>query len=491
MPRVSLGRVLTYAALFAAPALLVLATLAASGRMGWDAAGLVGAALLAGFGGLAWLALAEGVRLSRFVGGLDRWTEQGGDRAMPRQPGLISQTGRDLALEMAKLVRTARRRERGQRRALDSANTILQALHDPLLLVRPDRTVARCNAAAAGRFGDRLIDRDLASGLRNPDVLAAADAVLAGAQPQVLQVREAVPVERAYEVRVHPIPWNAEAGRDSRADADEGAASPTGALVYLHDITAMARAQQLRADFIANASHELRTPLSALMGFIETLRGPARDDGAAHERFLSIMEEQATRMSRLVDDLMSLSRIEQDEHTPPTGRIDVRQVVDRVCRGLELRSQERDMPLEVSAPDDLPLVFGDADQLVQVLQNLVDNALKYGRPRTPVTVTLGLEGQGQRRMLRIDVRDRGAGIPREHLPRLTERFFRVDTARSRAMGGTGLGLAIVKHIVSRHRGRLSIDSVEGEGTVASVFLPAPAQSASGTVAGGPRARAGN
>ncbi len=266
--------------------------------------------------------------------------------------------------------------------------------------------------------------------------------------------------------------------------------SPEGAvaLLSLHDITELKRAEQMRADFIANASHELRTPLATLTGFIETLRGPARDDPEAGERFLAIMSGQAARMTRLVEDLLSLSRIELNEHVPPQGRVALAAVLDHLAQALELRAAERGMWIRLRLPPDLPAVQGDRDELTQLFQNLLDNAIKYGRPGSEIAVdarTLRRPAANGERVsspsVTVAVRDRGDGIARDHLPRLTERFYRVDTARSREMGGTGLGLAIVKHIVSRHRGLLEIDSTPGEGSVFTVVLrlapdAAPAES---------------
>jgi two-component system phosphate regulon sensor histidine kinase PhoR len=260
----------------------------------------------------------------------------------------------------------------------------------------------------------------------------------------------------------------------------EGAA----AVLVLRDLTTAKRSERLRADFAANASHELRTPLATLVGFIETLRGPAREDEAARERFLAIMAEQAARMTRLVDDLLSLSRIEMNEHSAPTKPVDLAVVIGTVADALEQRAAARDMRIALKLPDNLPPALGDADELAQVFQNLLDNAIKYGAKGTTIEVTAGpssrlLSGArpGDRGALAITVRDHGQGIAREHLPRLTERFYRVDAARSRLLGGTGLGLAIVKHIVSHHRGALEIDSVLGEGSVFTVHLPAAGSSA--------------
>jgi two-component system phosphate regulon sensor histidine kinase PhoR len=249
------------------------------------------------------------------------------------------------------------------------------------------------------------------------------------------------------------------------------------AVVTLHDVTELKRAEQMRADFIANASHELKTPLATLTGFIETLRGPARDDAEARERFLAIMDGQATRMTRLVEDLLSLSRIELNEHVLPQGRVALAPLLQHLAEALELRAGERDMSIVLTLPADLPDVQGDRDELAQVFQNLLDNAIKYGRLGTEISVSAttaarrpASAGRGSAAFVAVAIKDRGDGIPREHLPRLTERFYRVDTARSREMGGTGLGLAIVKHIVNRHRGFLDIESTSGEGSVFTVSL---------------------
>jgi len=256
------------------------------------------------------------------------------------------------------------------------------------------------------------------------------------------------------------------------ARIDEPGLDGAVAILTLHDVTELKRSEQMRADFIANAGHELKTTLAALIGFIETLLGPAREDVAARERFLGIMREQAQRMARLVDDLLSLSRIELNEHVAPTGRIALAPVIDEVARGLELRAAERGIRIRRALPADLPEVQGDRDELAQIFQNLLDNAVKYGRTESEVTVK-GATGSGAATgLVQVAVADRGDGIPGDQLPRLTERFYRVDTARSRELGGTGLGLAIVKHILNRHRGRLDIASEVGHGSTFTVWLRA-------------------
>jgi two-component system phosphate regulon sensor histidine kinase PhoR len=317
-------------------------------------------------------------------------------------------------------------------------------------------------------------------------VIDAVAAAYESGEGGIVEFSLPVPVERTFLARVEPLP---------RPIADG-----TVALLTLHDITQAKRTDRMRADFVANASHELRTPLSTLVGFIETLRGPARDDAAARERFLTIMYEQGQRMSRLVADLLSLGRIELNEHTLPTGQVKLGEIIRTIVDGLEFKAAGKQMTIEIDAPppdgeaptrlDDLPAVHGDDDEITQVFQNLIDNAINYGRAgatiriagwtvapaRAAVDAGTPLPTQRlDRPAVAVAVADEGDGIAREHLPRLTERFYRIDTARSRELGGTGLGLAIVKHILNRHRGALDVDSVVGEGSIFTVYLPIAAR----------------
>ncbi|NUB13624.1 PAS domain-containing sensor histidine kinase, partial [Azospirillum brasilense] len=407
---------------------------------------------------------------------------------VPSLPVPASRPVRAAAAAAVRLHRVMNARTELALAQLEANESIIEALHDPLVLVGAERQVARANQAARALFGDRILDRDLAASLRNPAVLEAVDAVLKGGASRILEFSLPVPVERMFEVRVKP--FQRRVPRPALGEDGVPAGTVPGRMVILtlHDITALRRSEQMRADFIANASHELRTPLSSLLGFIETLRGPAREDLEAHERFLSIMQDQASRMARLVNDLLSLSRIELDVHMPPAGTVDVLDRLDGVMAALELKAASRRIRLTLEAPDGLPAVVGDEDQLTQVFQNLVSNAIKYTRENTDVTVAVSLAdgvavgvsgpaGRGGRgmQMVAVAVRDQGEGIARTHLPRLTERFYRVDAARSRAMGGTGLGLAIVKHIVNRHRGRLTIESAVGVGSTFTVYLPAASE----------------
>ncbi|MGE0151868.1 MAG: ATP-binding protein [Reyranellaceae bacterium] len=349
-----------------------------------------------------------------------------------------------------------------QQQALSAASSaskrILDGLPDPLIAIDRARRITHVNVAAETLFGGQARGRDLAAVLRQPQALAAADAALAGGKPAPVELaRSADRIETAHLVHAVPLPQPAGDG--------------TAVLLAFHDVTALRRTERMRADFVANASHELKTPISTLLGFIETLRGPAREDAAARERFLAIMDEQAQRMSRLVNDLLSLSDIELREHTRPQTPVDAAAVLGSVLDMFELRARQRGLTLKLEIASAATEVPGDRYELAQVFQNLVDNAIKYSRSGALVRCVLEPAELAGAPALRIAVIDQGEGIAAAHLPRLTERFYRVDDARSRKLGGTGLGLAIVKHIVNRHRGRLQIDSVLGQGTTVAVILP--------------------
>lgn len=345
------------------------------------------------------------------------------------------------------------------------AVAVLDALPDPVLQLSAERSITRTNRAARDLFGDGIEGRSLTQVLRSPPVQEAVDMVLGGAVSQSVEFSMPSPVEREFACRVVRLPQPARDG--------------THVVLSLRDFTEQRRTEQMRADFVANASHEIRTPLATLSGCIETLQGPGRDDDEAIDRFLQIMATQSTRMTRLVEDLLSLSRIELNEHTPPTGAVDLRAVIDRVTDGLTLKADAAKVRVDIDIAADLPPALGDMNEVEQVMQNLVDNAIKYGgRGRVRIEALRAdraLPGiTGRENALMIRIQDEGPGIAREHLPRLTERFYRIDTARSRELGGTGLGLAIVKHIVNRHRGVLTVDSRPGEGSTFTVYLPAAA-----------------
>ena len=328
---------------------------------------------------------------------------------------------------------------------------MIEAMPEPVLAVGGDGRVMAANRHAKGVLPALRIGGNLALALRDPDILDAVDRVYGSGQTEQVSWRDRVPVERVFDVTVAPL---------DRSGEDRAL------VLTLRDLTEALRVERMRADFVANASHELRTPLASLLGFVETLQGPARDDARARDRFLSIMADQARRMARLIDDLLSLSRIEQNLHLRPDKPVDLGLAVRQIAETLAPLAAESGVTLAVEAAEGV-VVAGERDELMRVVENLVENAIKYGAAPGRVEIAVA----AQRRLGVLKVRDFGPGIAPEHLPRLTERFYRIDAGQSRAKGGTGLGLAIVKHIVARHRGRLTIDSDLGHGTLITVTVP--------------------
>ena len=339
------------------------------------------------------------------------------------------------------------------------AGDFVAALPMPALLIRRDERIAAANDGARAILSEGIVGRHFITALRNPDMLDAIEACLRDKPQQDTLFRTSDQrQDLAFRVFVRGIVL------------DSGRA----ALVCFQDISQEEQIGQIRRDFVANVSHELRTPLTALIGFIETLRGPAQDDPNARDRFLSIMEREASRMNRLIGDLLSLSRVEADERVRPTQRLNLSELIGSVVNALAPFASENETRVTVLTPDVAVHVLGDPDQLRQVLNNLIENGIKYSGKNADVTVRLGEPSYeaGLRALgVRLSVEDTGPGIDPYHIPRLTERFYRVDSHRSREMGGTGLGLAIVKHIVHRHRGRLKIESTPGEGSRFHVTLP--------------------
>jgi two-component system phosphate regulon sensor histidine kinase PhoR len=344
----------------------------------------------------------------------------------------------------------------GERTPLDA---VIAALPDPAIILDHDTRVVAFNDQARQIAPALRRDDPVSLALRVPEVVDAIRHAAATGESVRVEFSERVPVDRCSEAFVTPM---TAVGRDGYSLL----------LVSFHDLTPIRRVEEMRADFVANASHELRTPLAALSGFIETLRGPARDDKAARERFLEIMEAQARRMARLIDDLLSLSRIELNAHLRPEKPVDLVSIVRQVVDALQTLAADRGVEIKVTQPPAPLVVPGDRDELIRVFENLIENALKYGGSgkRVEITLSEANTADGGREAL-VAVRDYGPGIAAEHLPRLTERFYRVDVAGSRAQGGTGLGLALVKHILNRHRGRLAIESRIGQGATFTVRLP--------------------
>jgi two-component system, OmpR family, phosphate regulon sensor histidine kinase PhoR len=361
-------------------------------------------------------------------------------------------------------VRTGEEEERRQPIAIaergdDLLRAVVAGLPDPVVALDRDGRVLALNERARALAPALRQGEPVSFALRMPELIEAIGRAASQGEEQRVVYFERVPLDRWFETIVMPVKRGADATR------------PDLVLMTFHDLTPLRRVEEMRADFVANASHELRTPLAALLGFIETLQGSAREDSKARERFLSIMQEQARRMARLIDDLLSLSRIELNAHRRPDTPVDLVPIVRQVADGLETLARDRGVTLHIDAGNVLT-VHGDHDELVRVFENLVENALKYGAAgrRVDIKVSTGASADGEPEAL-VGVRDYGPGIAPEHLPRLTERFYRVDVGESRAQGGTGLGLALVKHILNRHRGRLTIESAPGAGATFTVHLP--------------------
>jgi len=343
------------------------------------------------------------------------------------------------------------------------AEAVLEQIPDPVILVDPRAVILRANKAAHLLLPGLKVGQPLSLALRSPDVLDGIGEVLKTGAPSRIEYSERVPTERTFEVHVGRL-----------QDEASNAAIPFGVVLFFRDLTSARRLEAMRADFVANASHELRTPLASLLGFIETLQGPARNDPVARERFLEIMRLQAQRMRRMIDDLLSLSRIEMRAHLSPTQVVDLSSLVGPMVETFSPAAKERGVVIRAALPPHPVHVLGDRDELLRVIENLIENAVRYGESGGAVDVSIEsaeAERGDQGGCAVLSVRDYGPGIPAEHLPRLTERFYRVDVSQSRDKGGTGLGLAIVKHIVHRHRGRLEIVSETGQGACFTVRLP--------------------
>ena len=331
----------------------------------------------------------------------------------------------------------------------DLSGAVIDAIAEPVMIVADGR-ILHANQGARALLGAHIVGEDVRLAIRHP---AAAESLSRPTPPDPSEIIALTGIgtrDARWVMRVSPLAG----GRQ---------------LIHLIDRTGSHAAEKMRVDFVANASHELRTPLAAILGFVETLGDDkAGGDPATRKRFLKVMHDEAQRMQRLVEDLMSLSRIEAEKHRAPDTPVDLAALIGETHNVILANGGGRAKDVRIALSGESPPIAGDRAQLSQLLHNLIGNAMKYGQAGTPVTVRLARDGES---MVRLSVSDEGEGIAPEHLPRLTERFYRVEASRSRALGGTGLGLAIVKHIVERHRGRLDIASVPGQGTTISILLP--------------------
>jgi two-component system phosphate regulon sensor histidine kinase PhoR len=453
------GRLLAATALIGGVPALVLLLLLATGQV----------TVLPGLLGLAASVVAALALARLWLGNLRRLAEalrraEAGEDELPDIPGppLLPSIA-EIAEAVRRLSRRLRERAEQVWRLRRADEAIVEALPDPLVVLDGAGAPLRANAAARALFGGgRGAGGDLAALLRHPALADALDA--AGAEQATRQVDISLPVPVPRDISVHLIPM-------------EPALADGGRMVlFLSDRSRDRALERMRSDFVTNASHELRTPLASLIGFIETLRGPAQDDREAQGRFLGIMAEQSERMRRLIDDLLGLSRVEITEHLPPVGRVDLAALAQAEVTAMAPVLEARRATVETAFAAEAVAAPADAEQLGQVLRNLLENAARYGREGGTIRLGIAPAAPGGRWPPRpgvvLSVADEGLGIAKQHIPRLTERFYRVDRGRSRNAGGTGLGLAIVKHIVNRHRGQLVIESEEGVGSTFQVWLPA-------------------
>ena len=438
------------------PGFAVLAVLAVAGLLAPEA-GLLGAlAMIVAL----WRPIRRHVHeLVKLAGALDDMNEEAVERAGPGRLRVDSALiARPVAAALSDAATGLRRRYRRLLVRHHSLESLVEHLPNPVIAIDGERRIVRVASGIGAEFGSNPVGSDLASVLRDPGVLEAAERVAGTGRTEAIDFIGGPTSDAALSARIVGL---AEAAPDG-----------TRAVIEVANVTDAKRIERARSDFIANASHELRTPLSVLLGCVQTLRGPAREDGEARERFLEMMEEQAGRMSRLVADLLSLSKIELSEHQAHSASVALSPVLDHVRDASQFAARSRGMTIAIESAREDGVVIGDRDELIQLFQNLIDNAVKYGRRGSTVGVTVEQgELDGTRAMI-VSVGDEGEGIAAEHLGRLTERFYRVDAARSRELGGTGLGLAIVKHIIGRHRGRLDIESTPGAGSTFRVSLPA-------------------
>jgi two-component system phosphate regulon sensor histidine kinase PhoR len=340
---------------------------------------------------------------------------------------------------------------------LEQLDELIGLLPLPVCVVSPKRILTNANIISKKVFprlstGENT-GQDLAYFSHEPELLEACSKIIEGGGDAVVGIEELGPPKRFFRVNLSGF--------------NETELNKHFVMMLFTDVTLSKESEKSRSAFVANVSHELRSPLTTLMGSIETLQGPAKNDEAARHKFLGLMEQEAARMKRIVDELLTLSKMEIQAHIAPQDKVDLASVLKRTSDVLENQAHRKKMTIKLDVPNSLPKVRGDRDQLIQVFHNLVDNAIKYGLEHTDITIG----AKTNDKTIELFVKNIGSVIASEKLPRLTERFYRVDKGRSRDMGGTGLGLAIVKHIVNRHRGSLDIKSTEGDGTIFSIVLP--------------------
>jgi two-component system phosphate regulon sensor histidine kinase PhoR len=442
-----------------APSLLVLSLFAVLGELDFNY-------FIYGYFGIM---LISAVFVVPFLSNISALTHYVNDLSMDkrvRSPDLsfLSNVG-ELSGALNRLQRSWENKRQEMETVITEREILVDTLPDILIMTNDDKMVVRTNRAARNIFGQNLAHRPLREIIPNDQLMNAITAVIEDLQGQEVEFYMEDPAPRDFHAIIERFPIPSEGG--------------ISIVITLTDITQQKRIQRMRADFVANASHEIRTPLASIIGFIETLRGPAKDDEGARDEFLRVMADQAERMSKLVNDLLSLSKIEMNAHTLPVAKVDLLRIIRSEKQHFEWACKQKNVTLRLKLTDTLPPTRGEDEELAQVVRNLLGNAIKYTNPDTEVVLTAKLTSQlpddpsmrSLSRAITFSVQDHGEGISREHIPRLTERFYRVDTARTRKVGGTGLGLAIVKHVLNRHHGVMTIESEVSQGSTFSVFLP--------------------
>lgn len=459
-PAVPLITLLKTVIVVSSPALIVLSIFAIMGELGFNyfVYGYLGAMLISAIFVIPFLFNISA--LTQYVKDLAE-----DKRVYAPDLSLLSNVG-ELSGALSRLQRSWENKRHEMETVITEREILVDTLPDILIMTNDDQVIVRTNRAARNIFGQNLANRPLRDVIPNDKLLQALAVVIEDIRGQQIEFYLPEPTPRDFQAVIERFPIPSEGGMS--------------VVITLTDITQQKHIQRMRADFVANASHEIRTPLASIIGFIETLRGPAKDDPVARDEFLKVMAEQSERMSKLVGDLLSLSKIEMNAHATPTAKVDMLRLIRSEKQHFEWACKQKNVTMRLKLTDMLPFTRGEEQELAQVVRNLLGNAIKYTNPDTEVVITARVtstlpadapEFRSFSRAILFSVQDHGEGIPKEHIPRLTERFYRVDTARTRKVGGTGLGLAIVKHVLNRHQGVLTIDSEMGEGSTFSVYLP--------------------
>lgn len=451
--------VLTTMLAFSAPALVVLIILTALGALDFNYF-LYGYVAILGFTLVVVMPFLSNITaITKYVNDLAQ-----DKRVQAPHLSLLSNVG-ELSGALSRLQNSWEGKRQEMETVITEREILVDTLPDILIMTNDDKIIVRTNRAARNIFGQNLANRHLREVIPNDKLVNAITAVVEDIQGQEIEFHLPDPTPRDFQAIIERFPIPSAGG--------------ISVVITMTDITSQKRIQRMRADFVANASHEIRTPLASIIGFIETLRGPAKDDEKARDEFLKVIAEQAERMSKLLNDLLSLSKIEMNAHQTPTGRVDLLRIIRSEKQHFEYACKQKNVNIRMKLTDTIPQTRGEDEELAQVVRNLLGNAIKYTMPDTEVVITAKVTTQlpddpifrTLNRAIQFSVQDQGEGIPAEHIPRLTERFYRVDSARTRKVGGTGLGLAIVKHVLNRHHGVLKIESVVGEGSIFSIFLP--------------------